>query len=89
MFHLIDGSNWYPKVCQQQQHNDNLHNNNAQQCGEWCGSSQGGEGMTVGVKYNDDDDNETAHTCPHSFPPPPYPSPSLSTIIDPSPAFLC
>ena len=52
------------------------------------GSSRGGEGMMVRAEYNEDDD-KTAHTCPHTFPPPPYPSPSLSTIIFPSPTLLC
>ena len=51
------------------------------------GGSWGGEMMTVRAEYDDDD--ETAHTCPHAFPPPPYPSPSLSIIIVPSPALLC
>ena len=41
----------------------------------------GREGMMIGVEHNDNDNDETVHTCPHTFPPPPSPSPNLSTII--------
>ena len=42
------------------------------------GGSQGGEGMMVGVEYNDNDDNnKSAPTHPHTFPLSPYPSAGL------------
>ena len=42
------------------------------------GGSWGGEGMMVGAEYDDNDDNdESAPTHPHTFPPSSYPSPSL------------
>jgi hypothetical protein len=57
---------------------------------ERCNSSgrRGGEGMTVEAEYNDDgdDDDETAHTRPHTFPPLPTLPPPLPSLSPPPPS---